>query len=265
MLTTDQIRQFKLEGYLVLPGVIDKTYCERACERLWDDPPPSLVKEDPSTWIGPLKPEEESEEKDNFKKGHRWQYRKVGGESWMVEGLPGHPFIQSVANQLLGEGRFKKHEQVRGIYCTLPSGDVEREPRHMHIDAGEATFGLVCYVDRVDPDGGGFALWPGSHRKFYHASQSRYHRKYTDDFEKIRQEYDDTWETSSVQTFGDPGDIVIWHRRMGHMASPNYTANIRKAVLTDFTWTNVAELAELPPGEDMWEDWTDAVRAIEAS
>lgn len=262
MLTSDEIRQFKQDGYLIKRSVIDKAYCDRACDRLWDDPPPSLHKEDPATWVGPLKPDEESDDPENFKKGHRWQYRKVGHESWMAEGLPLHPYVQSVMNQLLGEGRFTQPESVRGVYCTLPSGDVEREPRHMHIDAGQATIGVVCYVDRVEPDGGGFALWRGSHRRFWHASQSRYRRDYTDNFEKIRQEYDDTWETSSVQTYGDPGDIVFWHRRMGHMASPNYTANIRKAVLTDFSWKNVEELAKLPPGEDMWEDWTSVVREI---
>ena len=180
----------------------------------------------------------------------------------MREGLSFHPFVQSVVNQLLGKGRFTQPESVRGIYGTLPYGDVARTPRTMHIDAGQATIGVVCYVDRVEPDGGGFALWPGSHRKFWYVSRSRYRRELTDEFDPIRQEYDNTSETSSVQTYGDPGDIVFWHRRMAHMASPNYTSNIRKAVLTDFSWKNVEELAELPPGEDMWEDWADAVRDV---
>ena len=117
-------------------------------------------------------------------------------------------------------------------------------------------------MDRVDPDGGGFAVWPSSHKKLFYTSHSRYCRKYTDDFEKVRQNYDDTWETSSVQTYGEPGDIVFWHHRMAHMASPNYTSNIRKAVLTDFSFKNIAQLAELPPGKDMWEDWGDAVRDL---
>ena len=50
---------------------------------------------------------------------------------------------------------------------------------------------------------------------------------------------------------------------MAHMASPNYTSNIRKAVLTDFSWKNVEELGELPPSKDMWEDWTEAVRDLD--
>ena len=262
MLTEDEIRQFKQDGYLVKRSIVDRAFCDRACHRLWDDPPPSMQKEEPSSWIGPIKEEEESEDPDNYKKGHRWQYRKIGNESWMPEGLPGHPFVQAAVTQLLGADRFHQRDRVRGIYCTLPSGDLERKPRHMHIDDGQSTLGVVCYVDNVDPDGGGFAVWPSSHKKLFYTSHSRYRRKYTDDFEKVRQNYDDTWETSSVQTYGDPGDIIFWHHRMAHMASPNYTSNIRKAVLTDFSFKNIDQLAELPPGKDMWEDWGDAVRDL---
>ncbi len=74
----------------------------------------------------------------------------------------------------------------------------------------------------------------------------------TDANAKVKKDLDETWETSSVQTFGDPGDIVFWHHRMAHMASHNYTRNIRKAVLTDFRFTHIDELSKIPPGEDMW-------------
>jgi hypothetical protein len=46
------------------------------------------------------------------------------------------------------------------------------------------------------------------------------------------------------------------------MASPNYSSNIHKAVLTDFSFKNIDQLAELPPGKDMWEDWGDAGRDV---
>ena len=179
----------------------------------------------------------------------------------MAEGLPQHPFIQAVVSQLMGAGRFNQ-PGVRGIYCTLPYGNVERTPRHMHIDDGVYCIGIVCYVDRVEPDGGGFAVWPGSHRRLYYTSTSRYIKKPTPDFDQVVAGFDASWETSSVQTYGDPGDLIFWHHRLAHMASPNYTAQIRKAVLTDFRFTDVERLAEEPPGEDMWEDWTDEVRDV---
>ena len=48
-LTTEQLRFFKREGYLILRGVMDPELMARARERLWDDPPASLKREDPAT------------------------------------------------------------------------------------------------------------------------------------------------------------------------------------------------------------------------
>ncbi|MBS10854.1 MAG: hypothetical protein CME19_04540 [Gemmatimonadetes bacterium] len=260
MLTEAEITQFKKEGYLVKRGIIDQDYCARARERLWDDPAPSMKQDDPDSWVGPFKQDEESEDPQNFKRGYRWQYRKVGKEDWMVEGLSRHPFVQGVVTQLLGEDRFTQPKGVRGIYCTLPQANAERKPRHVHIDEGPSTLGFVCYVDRVDPDGGGFTVWPRSHKRMYYTSSSRHLGEYGEAYQTVKKDLDETWESSSVQTFGDPGDIVIWHHRMAHMASHNYTANIRKAVLTDFRFKNIDELKQLAPDDDMWIDWSYAIR-----
>ena len=46
------------------------------------------------------------------------------------------------------------------------------------------------------------------------------------------------------------------------MASHNYSSQIRKAVLYDFTLKEMPHLQELPPGDDIWADWGDAVRAV---
>ncbi|MGA1197414.1 MAG: hypothetical protein ACO36I_13055, partial [Candidatus Latescibacterota bacterium] len=70
-------------------------------------------------------------------------------------------------------------------------------------------------------------------------------------------------EANSYQTFGAPGDIVFWHHRMGHMASVNYTGQIRKAVLTDFKLIDLPQLQEQPPGDDIWVDWSDEMREIQ--
>jgi hypothetical protein len=260
MLTDSEVLQFKQDGYLVKRGIVDQDYCATARERLWDDPAPSMTEDDPESWIGPFKEDEESEDPKNFKRGYRWQYRKVGKEDWMVEGLSRHPFVQGVVNQLLGVDRFNQPKGVRGIYSTLPYGDVDRKPRHVHIDEGPSTIGVVCYVDRVDPDGGGFTVWPGSHKRMHFTSHSRHLRQDGEAYNQVKKDLDDSWETSSVQTYGDPGDIVIWHHRMAHMASHNYTSNIRKAVLTDFRFKNIDELIELAPDKDMWVDWGEAVR-----
>ena len=94
----------------------------------------------------------------------------------------------------------------------------------------------------------------------YYTSSSRHLGEYGETYQTVKKDLDETWESSSVQTFGDPGDLVIWHHRMAHMASHNYTANIRKAVLTDFRFKNIDELKQLAPDDDMWIDWSYAIR-----
>ena len=135
-LTEDEIRFFKTNGYLIKRGVMDPELCARARERLWDDPPPSMKKNDPDTWVGPIKEEEESSEGKNLKRGFGWRYRMLGKEQFMVDMLPGNEFVNGVAEQLLGKDKFVPIKGVRGIYCTLPQPKgVERvgHVAHAHV------------------------------------------------------------------------------------------------------------------------------------
>ena len=261
VLTEDEIRFFKREGYLVKKGALDPELCARARERLWDDPPPSLKKDDPDSWVGPIKPEEESMDKSNYKRGYRWQYRKVGREPWMVELLAKNPVVWGAAEQMLGKGNFPEPRGVRGIYCTLPYGDVERQPRHLHVDAHAFNFAVVGYIDHVPEDGGGFTVWPKSHRTFFFDYQTRYLKEPLPRIEAHREAFQ-SCDENSYQTHGEPGDIVFWHHRIGHMASANYSRQIRKAVLYDFKLNDMPQLQEEPPGDDIWVDWTDDVRDV---
>ena len=70
-LSDAEISQFKREGYLIKRRIIDQDYCATARERLWDEPAPSMKKEEPESWVGPFKSEEESDDLQNFKKGVR--------------------------------------------------------------------------------------------------------------------------------------------------------------------------------------------------
>lgn len=260
-LTEDELCFFKREGYLVKKGVLDPELCARARERLWDDPPPSMKQDDPSTWVGPIKPEEESTDRRNYKRGHRWQYRQLGREPWMVNLLAKNPTVWGAAEQMLGKGRFPEPKGIRGIYCTLPYGDVKRKGRNLHVDAHPFNFGVVGYIDHVPQDGGGFTVWPKSHRKFFHDYHSRYRIESSPLVEKHREEFESS-EEKSYQTFGEPGDVVFWHHRIGHMASHNYSGQIRKAVLYDFTLSDMPMLQEEPPGDDIWVDWADDIKDI---
>ena len=60
MLTTDEMRFFKRNGYLIKRGVLDPVLMERARARLWDGAPPGRRRNDPDTWAGPFRADEEN-------------------------------------------------------------------------------------------------------------------------------------------------------------------------------------------------------------
>jgi ectoine hydroxylase-related dioxygenase (phytanoyl-CoA dioxygenase family) len=64
----------------------------------------------------------------------------------------------------------------------------------------------------------------------------------------------------SIDCYGQSGDVVFWHHRLGHMAAHNHTRRIRQAVLYDFRKKDLVDKQNEPPADDMWKDWSPAVR-----
>ncbi len=253
----EQIIHFKSYGFLIVRHVLNPGLLARARARLWDAAAPSMRRDDPASWVGPIRPEEEDESKGNYRKGFRWQYRTIGSEDWMVQLLPRDPTIWAMTQQLLGEGEVLEPEGVRGIYCTLPSGDHDRGANGCHVDAHPFHLGVVAYADDVDPGGGGFRVWAGSHRTFYADFDSAYCMEPKQQYEVDRKRLS---QGHSIDCYGQSGDVVLWHHRLGHMAAHNHTRRIRQAVLYDFRKKDLVDKQNEPPADDMWKDWSPAVR-----
>ena len=110
-LTVSQIAQFKREGFLVLPGVVDPELCRQARDQMWDtiaEYRPSMKRDDPSTWR-PFT-EEESESYQGPADGgqpyfsgkkHRMTLRN-GAEDLLLD--IGARSVWDIAEQLLGKG-----------------------------------------------------------------------------------------------------------------------------------------------------------------
>ena len=65
-LTESQIAQFKRDGMLVLPGVLDPDLCRQARDQMWEliaEHRPSMERDDPSTWVPFTKEEADSYER----------------------------------------------------------------------------------------------------------------------------------------------------------------------------------------------------------
>ena len=259
-LSEDDVRFFKREGYLIKRQVMDPDLTAQARKCLWDGAPPRLREDHPDSWIGPFPKEEESRDGSNNRGGFSWKYRKPGDEEWMIKMLATDPTIWGWAEQLLGKGTLAQPDRIRGIYCRMPEGDYPEAPLTCHTDGHPFHLGVVGLIDLVPPNGGAFTVWPRSHRKFFYSFTCRYSHVRAEGYEKVVEYFNGQ---PSVDCHGEAGDIVFWHHRMAHMARPNRSRQIRKAVLFDFSKRDLESTKDAPVPEDMWIDWSEELRAVE--
>lgn len=211
-------------------------------------------------------------------------------------------------------------KELRGCYCVLPR-DGESPPSladaaraGAHIDPEPMHMVVSGYIDTVPKNGGGITLFPGSHRLLFEAEPSSadiacytvLHPPHPDSgvaaFELPKPEglKDGLADIEPVEFYGDAGDVVLWHGRMYHSATPNHSdpPQIRQMVLYDAYKRSVYERAytgrytkgphpspppnvrnvyglELGPaapppepraeGPGLWDDWSEAVLDAAAS
>lgn len=256
-LSADELSFFKANGYLIKRNILDPDLMKRAREAMWAAAPPELHRNDPDTWIGPL-PKRQNPPNDQG--GYIWKYRERGGEDWMVRLLATDPRIWTMAEQLLGAESLRQPERIRGIYCTFPEGDAPPKAPTCHCDGHPFHLGIVGYIDRVCPDGGGLKVWPGSHRRFYYDFDGRYNNDKNDGYDR---DVDYFNQRPYVDFYGEAGDMIFWHHRLGHAGGFNRTRQIRLSVFFDFVKRDLDEKLDVPPADDMWEDWSAELQGIE--
>ncbi|MEO2175251.1 MAG: phytanoyl-CoA dioxygenase family protein [bacterium] len=302
-LSPDHIAFFKDNGYLLLEGLLDPALCAQVRDRMWNSLPEDsrLRRDDPSTHIGPFREEDIQNDSIHLRQGYRWQNREFGTDPLLLD-LIYNERICAIAEQLLGKGMLEPpkvggklmgsegaawpngpidpaiSEGVRGVYNTLPYGDKPRENDYCHTDGHPFNLGVVGLIDDVPSDGGGFKIWPKSHRRLYPTFQMQYDQPRIPYYAHLPSHkgiiqspaYDKEIkailrDTPAVDCWGKEGDIVFWHHRQAHMAGHNYTHVIRQAVLYDFKRTDLDTCRMDPPQDDMWRDWSNELRASDAS
>lgn len=341
-LTTDEIKEFVQNGFIVKRKVLDPKLCAAARDRLWAGNTSShLRRDDPKTW-GELPESDRQSTPDgtNDRTGnHGWRLRELSGDEDLINLLPRRVFPWF--EQLIGEGQVVTPEvtstaadpdprgkrlrgwpvwggkELRGAYCVLPQERKSDAPSladaaraGAHIDPEPMHMVVSGYIDNVPKGGGGTALFPGSHRLLYEAEPSSadiasYTVLYPPHPEsgaaafELPQPPNLKEALSDIEPFefyGEEGDVVLWHGRMFHSATPNYSnpPQIRQMVFYDAYKKSVYDRAfngryvkgpqpspppnirklhglELGPaapppkpreeGPGLWDDWSEAVRA----
>lgn len=248
-LSSEDILFFKENGYLIKKSVLNPELMEKARNRMWNNLPPPLERDKPETWIGPFA--EPGGDSDSHRHNFMWKYRAPGREDWMIRMLATAPEVWAMVEQFLGVGMVETPDRIRGIYSVLTEGEAPERPLKCHVDAHPFNLGIVGYIDDVGPGGGGFTVWPGSHKTFYYDYNSQYANEKKASYDTHREEFDR--EGRYVDCYGNAGDIVFWHHRIGHSVGHNRSNRIRQAVLYDFKRKNLN--VDEPPCENMWRDW----------
>jgi len=300
VLTKDHLAFFKSNGYLILPQVLERNLCIQAQDMIWSSLPKTskIKREDPLTHIGPFDERDIEEDVTNLRLEYKWQLRYVGTEKLIID-LVFSNKLKNVAEQLLGKDTLMvpkiggktmgshgpawprgpvdpalDNEGARGIYATLPYDKKSKEPDYCHTDGHPFNLGFVGLIDDVLPQGGAFKVWPGSHKRLYPTFQMKYDQpripfyEHMPKFKGIIQspEYEEEimkilQDTVPVDCWGSAGDAVFFHHRLAHMAGHNYSDKMRLAVLYDFKKKDLDECRTRPPHENMWEDWSDLLKA----
>ena len=110
-LTTEQIAQFKRDGFLVLPAVLDPELCRQTREQMWEliaEYRPSMKRDDPATWL-PFTDEDKANQQrpegggdPYFGGGGHRLYVRNGAEELLLDLAP--RAVWDIAEQLLGQG-----------------------------------------------------------------------------------------------------------------------------------------------------------------
>jgi hypothetical protein len=248
-LTPTQIKNFANDGYLLLPNMLDSEIMEQAVKHCWNRLPSHFDPKSPKTWKG--------EVTDScFTLGVKARAGVVKFQhkfKEFVDVLKLLPMTQvkDVASQLIAEDVVLDKPLVRGLYLVLPIPMYASFPSRGHIEAHAFQLGAIGYLNDVKVGEGAFSVWPGSHRLFYKAFQSKLGFVKSRIYERLVHHLN---QYDPVQIPGMKGDVIFFHHRLFHAPSNNNGRKIRFAYLCDFRVKDYRTLCDQVP-VDVWEDW----------
>ena len=112
---------------------------------------------------------------------------------------------------------------------------------------GSFTLGATVYLGKVEKQGGGFTVWPGSHLIW-----SEYFRHH--DLDSLPGGIAPFDLGPSYEFTGAAGDVCFWHHQMSHTAGPNCGHRVRIALISRYRRKDLDEIKFETP-DDMWKYW----------
>ncbi|MBS14759.1 MAG: hypothetical protein CME19_24635 [Gemmatimonadetes bacterium] len=250
-LSRGEIEHFKTNGFIVKKGLLDSSELGRIVECAWEaaeDLGFPFDRNDPSTYTLPkdhgLFPDTEPKHIYNdgagianyfggSNSGWTWRHYVPCTEDWLLERTARHPNMQSVVSQFLGDN-VRPSKRCRGLYLLLPKpGDGDSVGKLSgHTDGTASQLNCMIYAADCPPSGGGFTLWPGSHRRCYYHMKTEYNWEPKVGYKEMLSEIQAS--VTPVEISGEAGDCCFWHPRSLHSAGVNTSSHLRVVVPCDF-------------------------------
>ena len=243
-LTSEDKAFFKENGFLEIRQAIDPKIVASAQNVFWEhmnQMNPEIQRGQPETWMG---------------NGYRTV--QCGNES-EIKGLIYQDPIFAMAEELVGKDQLHPGGGA-GPHVNFPREGKWNPPPNGHLDGyhtphngvpkgtvGHFTLGATVYLDDVEKMGGGFTVWPGSHRVW--AEFFRYH-----DVDCLPGGVAPFDLGSGYEFTGQAGDVCLWHGLMTHTAGHNVSRNIRIACIARLRRKNFNEI-RYDFSENMWKYW----------
>lgn len=239
-LTAADKEHFKEHGYVVVRGVLEQKVIDDALDVLWANMEED--RNDPDSWIG---------------KGYK--VVRVGSEDAIKCTVYDDP-VFAMAEEMVGKGTLQT-DGGAGPHLSFPNPDAEwRQPGGGHLDGyytptngvpkgtvGAFTIGATVYLGKVEPRGGGFSVWPGTHKIW--EEYFRYH-----DFDSLPGGVAPFNIGEGIDITGDAGDVCFWHNKLTHSSSANVSRNIRIALIGRMRRKDLDDIRWETP-DDMWKFW----------
>ena len=305
-LSSAEVDFFVEHGFLVKKRLLSANAVDAAMERIWAhlldrapialEPDWRLRRDDPATWLNPrwapMPPTPKAGPHEGRQRiaihGATIKLHDLGAADYIVDLVPNNPRVRRLAEALLGD--LRPSFRTRGVYAVFPQresapdglSEEERVVRALgpHTDRVCQQLNVCAYLGDVPPRGGGFTLYPGSHRILFRAHQFAANWSPRADFRSAMHRV--LRDIQPLEVPGEKGDVIFWHGRTVHSAGAHFGRNIRWAVFADFTqhrptldddahraaglyeWFKDAELFRdddaVDEDSDMWKSW----RALDA-
>lgn len=276
-LTVSQKRSFKRNGFLVLRDAIDEDLCSAARDAVWSAVPED--RDDPESWFARdgdhdeiLNRSSNSDSASRFTELEPFEqmYRDIYpyAEQLVGEGELAAPEERPAEYCLHGghlmtsreDGSLIDHDGAIGPILQYPSDlrDDADEPfdyrSAWHVDGATGhyaaedddvdylPFTIACavYFDDVEPRGGGFTVWPKSHRLTGEYFSNHSYGDYLSNPGVL----DDLDPGPAYEITGDSGTLVLWHHNIIHGAAPNYSERVRMAGFQRFARDDIGDIGQ---------------------